>query len=201
MGYRWTFPVGGFAALRLGPGYPNFIDGRANHLNPPLFLAEQKLETSGPDSPAWRAAMEKWNINTVIIANAGYGALQGVDAGAFCNSRRSRPVYLDEVSVVLVGEDSANQPWIARLAIDCQTASLPAPQSNSKIGVHDYYSDAAGMLYVLHRDAEAGDALQSAAVADPNDPNVYFLRARLCQREQRLDVAEREYRTRLGDEG
>jgi tetratricopeptide (TPR) repeat protein len=192
-----TFAVGGFAALRLGPGYPNFIDGRADHLNPPLFLTEQKLETSGPASPTWQAAAQKWDINTVVIANAGYRAPQGMDAGAFCYSASWRPVYLDEASLVLVRNDPANQPWIDRLAIDCRTASLPAPQSKSRIGLHDYYSNAAGMLYVLHRDPEAEDALQNAAIADQNDPNTYFQRARLYQREQRLDTAEREYRRGL----
>ena len=192
-----TFAVGGFAALRLGPEYPNFIDGRADHLNPPLFLAEQKLETNGPDSAAWQAATQKWNINTIVIATAGYRALQGMDAAAFCNSAAWRPVYLDEVSVVLVRNDPANQPWIDRLGINCETASLPVPEGKSKIGLHDYYSNASGTFYVLHRDAEAEDALQQAAANDPNNPNTYFLRARLYQREQRLDAAEREYRRGL----
>jgi tetratricopeptide (TPR) repeat protein len=192
-----TFAVGGFAALRLGPEYPNFIDGRADHLNPPLFLAEQKLETSGPDSPAWQAAAQKWGINTVIIAGAGYRALQGMDAGAFCSSAMWRPVYLDEVSVVLVRNDTINQPWIDRLAINCVTASLPAPQGNSKTDLHDYYSNAAGMLYALRRDAEAEEALQRSTPTYPNDPNTYFLRARLYQRQQRLDVAEQQYRRGL----
>jgi len=189
-----TFALGGFAAFRLGPEFPNFIDGRADHLNPPLFLAEQKLESSGPDSPAWQAAAEKWGINTVVIANAGYRALQGMDAGAFCNSTMWRPVYLDEVSVVLVRNDPANQPWIERLGINCETASLPASSARSRIALHDYYSNAAGMLYVLHRDAEAEAAMQRAAVEDPNDPNTYFLLARLYQRQQQLDAAEQEYR-------
>jgi tetratricopeptide (TPR) repeat protein len=188
-----TFAVGGFAALRLGPGYPNFIDGRADHLNPPLFLAEQKLATSGPDSPAWQAAAQKWNINTVVIANAGYRALQGMDAGAFCNSALWRPVYLDEVSMVLLRNDAANQPWIERLAINCDGTSLPPPSATSKIGQHDYYNNAAGMLYVLHRDAQADEALQQAIASDPSDPNTYFLRARLYQRQQKLDAAEHEY--------
>jgi tetratricopeptide (TPR) repeat protein len=192
-----TFPAGGFAALRLGPKYPNFIDGRADHLNPPLFLTEQKLETSAPDSPVWQAAAQKWDINTVVVANAGYRALQGMDAVTFCHSTTWRPVYLDEVSMVLVRNDPANQPWIERLAIDCQTASLPAPQRNSKIGLHDYYNNAAGMLYVLRRDAEAEDALRQASAAYAEDPNPHFLLARLYQRQQRLDLAEHHYRRGL----
>ena len=192
-----TFAVGGFAALRLGPEYPNFIDGRADRLNPALFLAEQKLETSAPDSPAWQAAAEQWNINTVILANAGYRALQGMDANAFCNSTTWRPVYLDEVSVVLVRNTAANQPWLDRLAIDCATAPLPPASGASKIGQHDHYFNAAGMLYVLRRDSEAEDALQKAAANDTQDPNTHFLRARLYQREQRLDAAEHEYRLGL----
>jgi len=53
------------------------------------------------------------------------------------------------------------------------------------------------MLYVLHRDAEAEAAMQRAAVEDPNDPNTYFLLARLYQRQQQLDAAEQEYRRGL----
>jgi tetratricopeptide (TPR) repeat protein len=192
-----TFAVGGFAALRLGPAYPNFIDGRADHLNPPLFLAEQKLESSRPDAPAWQTAAQRWDLNTVVIATAGYRALQGIDAAAFCTSAAWHPVYLDEVSVVLVRNDRANQAWIERLGIDCETASLPGPSASSRIALHDYYSNAAGMLYVLHRDTGAEDALQRAATLDPSDPNTYFLRARLFQRQQRLDAAEQEYRSGL----
>ncbi len=192
-----TFAMGGFAALQLGPEYPNFIDGRADHLNPALFLAEQKLQASAPDSQTWQAAAERWNINTVILANAGYRALQGMDANAFCNDTTWRPVYLDEVSVVLLRNSAANQPWIDRLAIDCRTASLPPANSASKIGLHDHYFNAAGMLYVLRRDSEAQDALQRATADDPQDPNTHFLLARLYQREQRLDAAEHEYRLGL----
>ena len=192
-----TFAVGGFASLRLGLSYPNFIDGRADHLNPALFLAEQKLVASGPDSAAWQAAADRWGINTIILANAGYRALQGMDANAFCNSAAWRPVYLDEVSLVLVRNTPANQQWLERLAIDCRTASWPPSSVNSKIGMHDYYSNAAGMLYALHRDTEAEDALLQAAANYPGDPNTYFLRARLYQREQRLDAAEQEYRRGL----
>jgi len=192
-----TFAVGGFASLRLGPAYPNFIDGRADHLNPALFLAEQKLVASGPDSAAWQQAAVRWDINTIILANAGYRALLGMDAGAFCTSGAWRPVYLDEVSLVLVRNTPANQPWIERLAIDCRNVPLPPPANNSKIGLHDYYSNAAGMLYVLHRDAEAEAALRQAAADFPEDPHTHFLLARLYQRQQRLDAAEQEYRRGL----
>jgi tetratricopeptide (TPR) repeat protein len=192
-----TFAVGGFAALRLGPGYPDFIDGRADHLNPALFLTEQKLEVSAPDSPAWQSAATRWNINTIILVNAGFRALQGMDAKAFCNSTTWRPVYLDDVSVVVVRNSEANQPWLERLAIDCATAPLPPATSHSTIGLHDHYFNAAGMLYVLRRDSEAADALQKAAENDPRDPNIYFLLARLYQREQRLDAAEQQYRRGL----
>jgi tetratricopeptide (TPR) repeat protein len=120
-----------------------------------------------------------------------------MDAGAFCKGTTWQPVYLDEVSVVLLRNDPANQPWIERLAINCETASLPPAQSHSRIGLHDYDSNAAGMLYVLHRDAEAEDALQRATIEDPSDPNTYLLRARLYQRQQRLEAAEQEYRRGL----
>ena len=192
-----AFAVGGFAALRLGPEYPNFIDGRADHLNPPLFLAEQKLEVSAPDSPAWHAAAERWGINTILIANAGYRALQGMDANAFCRSTAWRPVYLDEASVVLLRNLPVNQPWLERLAIDCQTAPLPPPANESKIALHDYYSNAAGMLCVLRRDAEAEDALSRAFAAYPQDPHTHFLLARLYQRQGRIDAAEKEYQRGL----
>ncbi len=192
-----AFAVGGFAAWRLGPEYPNFIDGRADHLNPGLFLAEQKLVASGPDSSSWQNAAERWNINTIMIATAGHRVLQGMDVAAFCGSTRWRPVYLDEVSVVLVRNVDANRPQLQRLAIDCQTAPIPPPTSHSRIGMHDYYSNAAGMLYVLRRDAEATEALRQAEEYDPRDPNTHFLRARLYQRQQRLDAAEQEYRAGL----
>ena len=151
---------------------------------------------SRPDSAAWQAAAERWGINTIILANAGYRALQGMDANAFCHSTNWRPVYVDEVSVVLMRNSASNQPWLDRLTIDCATAPLPVAISKSKIGLHDHYFNAAGMLYVLRRDSEAEGALQRAANYDPRDPNVPFLLARLYQREH-LDSAEQEYRRGL----
>jgi tetratricopeptide (TPR) repeat protein len=102
-------------------------------------------------------------------------------------------VYLDEVSVVLLRNDAANQTWIEGLGISCETASLASSSARSRIALHDYYSNAAGMLYVLHRDTESEDALQRSAAADSGDPNTYFLRAGLFQRQQRPDAAEQEY--------
>ena len=192
-----AFAVGGFAALRLGPDYPDFIDGRADHLNPSLFLMEQKLVSSPPDSPLWQAAADRWNINTVLIATAGYRALQSMDANSFCHSATWRPVYLDEVSLVLVRNLPANRQWLEKLAIDCATAPLPPPTHESRIALHDYYSNAAGTFYALRRDAEAEDSLRQAPSAYSQDPHANFLLARLYQRQGRIGAAEQQYRRGL----
>jgi len=191
------FAVGGFAAFRLGPTYPDFIDGRDDHLNPALFLEEQKLMRSAPSSPAWQAVVDRWKINVLLISTAGARAFEGLDVMAFCNSSAWQTVYMDEVSLVFLRNAPENRPWLDRVSVDCLSHQLTPPPSGSRIALYDSYINAAGLLFALHRDNEAEAETRGAASLFPQDPNAHFLLARILHRQQRLASAEEEYRLGL----
>ncbi len=191
------YGLGGFAAWRLGPEQGDFIDGRFDHLAPAVLVEEQKLLSQAPDSPAWQGAAERWEINVLLILEAEPRAVDRQDAMAFCQSANWSPVYMDEISLVLVRNIPANRPWIDRLQIDCRTQRLVPPPSASRKDLYDYFANAGGMLYALQRDHESEAALLRAVALYPEDPNARLVLAQLYQRHQMLDKAVAEYRASL----
>ncbi len=197
------FALGGFAAFRLGPTYLDFIDGRFDHLNPALFLEEQRLMRSAPNSPAWQATADRWRINALLVSVAGARALEGLDLAAFCNSLDWQPVYMDEVSLVFLRNIPENRAWLDRSSINCATQLLSPPAAASRIAQYDFHFNAGGLLFALHRDREAAQEASQAAALFPQDPNSHFLLARIFRRQQNLAAAEQEYRRglALNDDG
>jgi tetratricopeptide (TPR) repeat protein len=191
------YGLGGFAAWRLGPEHADFIDGRFDHLAPAVLVEEQKLLSQAPGSPAWQAAADKWGINVLLILEAEPRAVDREDAMAFCQSANWSPIYMDEISLVLVRNIPSNRPWIDRLQIDCRIQRLVPPPSASRKDLYDYFANAGGMLYALQRDHESEAALRGALVLYPEDPNARLVLAQLYQRHQMLDKAEAEYRASL----
>ena len=191
------YGLGGFAAWRLGPEYPDFIDGRFDHLGPAVLVQERKLMNQPADSPAWQAAADQWGINVLLILESGNRAADRQDALNFCQSSNWRPVYMDEVSLVLLRNVPANRPWLDRLQIDCRTQELAPPPSASRKALYDFWANAGGLLFALQRDLESEAALQRAVALYPGDPNVRMTSARLYHRHRMLDKAEAEYRAIL----
>jgi tetratricopeptide (TPR) repeat protein len=190
------FELGSFAAWRLGPEYPDFIDARFDHLSPAVLVQEERLKWQSPDSAFWRAAANRWGINVLLIAEGDGQAVDRQDAIAFCASESWSPVYMDETSLVLLRNTPENQPWLTRLRINCFTQKL-IPPSASRKDLYDFWANAGGLLFALHRDQESEAALLRAAALYPQDPNVRLVLAQLYQRRQMSDDAEREYRASL----
>lgn len=191
------FALGGFAAWRLGPQYPDFIDGRADHLDPGLLVSEHGLLSHHPDSPVWREAAEHWGINVLLISEAGTRSVDRQNALAYCQSSLWRPIYMDEVSLVLLRDVPANQAWLDRLQLDCRTQPLVAPVSARRKDQYDFDLHAGGLYFALGRDREAETALLRAAELYPEDPNAQLWLAQLYQRERRFDKAEAAYQASL----
>ncbi len=191
------FGMGGFAAWRLGPEYPDFIDGRADHLAPAILVLEQKLMSQPPESQAWDDAADRWGINTLLISEAGWRAVERQDALGFCRSTKWRPVYMDEVSLVLLRNTAANQRWIQRYGIDCETTALIPPSSGNRIERYDFFMNAGGLLYALYRDQDSNTALQKALVEYPYDPNSELLMGQLDLRSRDVESAERHIEASL----
>ena len=189
------YNLGGFTALRLGPQYPDYIDGRG--VSGEVSAEEQALLAQSPDSALWEQVAERRNINVVLFSLARYGGLGGFDVNAFCGAAHWRPIYLDEVSLVLLRRTARNQPWIDRLEVNCRTAALAQPQRASHAELYDFYANSGAVYYALERDSQAEDAWQRALALEPEDPNIHLFLAQLYQQQLRPAEAEREYRAAL----
>ncbi len=193
------YGLGGFTAWRLGPqspsdpGYPDFIDGRFDHLAPDVLASERSLLNTPPDSPAFTSAADTWGINLLLISEAAPRAAQRQNAAAFCHSANWRPVYMDEVSLVLLRNTPANQPLIARLQVNCFTQPLTPPVNASAKARYDFDLSAGGLLFAIGRDSEAETLLLNAQSLFPDDPNATTALAGLYMRHQLWDRAQTQY--------
>jgi tetratricopeptide (TPR) repeat protein len=148
----------------------------------------------------WQEAADKWGINVLLIPEAEPEAEATIrqDAMRYCRSENWRPVYMDEVSLVLLRNIPANQPWISRLQIDCSKQEfVPPPPSASRKDLYDFFINAAGILSVLNRDHESEAAMIRASALYPEDPNARWMLGQLYQRHMLFDRAESEYRASL----
>jgi len=191
------YGLGGFAAWRLGPEYPDFIDGRFYPFVPAVLDQERNLISQPADSPAWQTAADQWGINMLLLLQSRDHAAERQDALGFCQSANWRPVYMDETALVLLRNTPANRPWIERLQVDCRSQQLAPPPAASSKDLYDFWVNAGGLLFALQRDVESEAALQRAVALYPGDPNARITLARLYHRQRMLDKAEAEYRTVL----
>lgn len=193
---------GGYLTLRLGPGYRDFADGRAIPFGTEILAEQAALVQTPPDSSAWTQAADRRGINTILLSLARFGALESVPLQDYCGSREWKPVYLDEVSIVLVRNLPRNQPWISRWAIDCahQTIAPPAADPSTARGradLYNFYANAASVYYVLGRDQDAYNAIAQAGNLFAGDPNLALIYGQLLQADGRFAEAEEQYRRAL----
>lgn len=189
------FNIGGFTALRLGPLYPEYIDGRS--INGELFEEEERLLHSSPDGPLWRQVADARGVQTILLSLARNGGLQDVSLPAFCQSSEWAPVYMDEVSAVLLRRNAQNEPWISRLGMDCRNVHFSAPVDPGRSAQYQFHANAGAVCYVLSRDEEAEQHWKQAEAVFPNDPNVHIYLAQLYTQQRRLNDAEAQFRAAL----
>jgi len=189
------FDLGGFTSFRLGLRYPDYTDGRG--ISSEIFQEEQKLMSSPLDGPVWQEIASRRNIQTLFFPLARAGGLEAVNLADLCHSREWAPVYLDEVSIVLLRRTSQNQPWIGRLQLNCEVVQFQPPSSGGRAALYQFYANSGGVLYALGRDAEAEDHWRRALAIFPGDPNVKLFLAQLCQQQNRRAEAESFYRQAL----
>jgi Tfp pilus assembly protein PilF len=189
------YNLGGFTAARLGPNYLDYIDGRG--VSGEVSTEEQLLLSQSPDAALWQQVAQRRDINVILLSLARYGGLGGFDLNAFCGATSWRPVYLDEVSLVLIRRTAQNQHWLDRLELNCQSAQFSPPPQASQTELYQFYANSGAVLYALARDAEAETAWQRGLGLAPEDPNVHLFLAQLYQQRGRVADAEREYRAAL----
>jgi hypothetical protein len=200
----------GYLTLRLGPRYPDFADGRGIPFPVEVLLEQATLQQSSPDSAEWKRAEEQYGINTIVLSLSRSGGLEYVPLQQYCASRQWQPVYLDDVSIVLVRRRPENESLIERFAVNCTDYAIGAPfagrMSHSDIGrwgaserarLFEFYANTASIYYVLGRDHDALDAANRAEYLFAADPGLPMLIGQVLQADGKLPEAEAQYRRSL----
>lgn len=202
----------GYLTLRLGPGsrtpgsrentYPDFADGRGIPFPIEVLTEQATLQQSPPDSADWKQAADHYGVNTILLSLARVGGLEFIPLQQYCASNDWKPVYLDDVSIVLVRNRSENQSLIQRFAIDCAHDQIPAPSANpstarGRAELYNFYANSASIYYVLGRDTDATIAANHAGILFAGDPSLPILIGQLFQENGRLADAETQYRNSL----
>jgi tetratricopeptide (TPR) repeat protein len=190
-----VYNLGGFTAWRLGPAYGDFIDGR--NLAPAVLVEEQEFLSSPPDSALWKAEADRRNINFLFFSLARLSPGGTPDLQSLCQSKEWRPVYLDDVSMVLLRNRSENRRWIDRYEVDCQTHTFTPPFGASHLELASFYANVGDILLRLGRLSEAREALRHAVALSPEDPSVHFALGKLFETQQQPQLAEQEYKATL----
>jgi tetratricopeptide (TPR) repeat protein len=190
-----VYDMGGFVAWRLGPRYSDFIDGR--NVSRGVLTEEHDLLTSPPDSTVWQAEADRRGIDILFFSLARFSGVGSPNLLSLCQSQQWRPVYMDEVSLVLLRNRSENQPWIARYGVDCGTHTFTPPAHASRRELANFYANLGDILLYLRRLSEAEAALNRADDLDPDDPSVHLALGQVFEQENRPEDAEEEYKTTL----
>jgi tetratricopeptide (TPR) repeat protein len=185
---------GGYHTWSMAPAYPVFIDGRGDPYGTELFFLQQRLNGESPASEEWRATLDKWKIQTLMISVSRFGGFGGLPVKSFCESDQFRLAYLDETAAVFVTANSL-PPITPGLALDCRTAPLnPPAASASTWDRYQFYANAGKLYYALERDKEADQAWQQALALFPDDPALHLDIGQLRHVQGRLGDAEQEFR-------
>jgi tetratricopeptide (TPR) repeat protein len=193
------YNLGGYLTWRIGPEYPDFVDGRYFPFAGDPFDEQRLLAALGPDSPEWQRAADRWQINTAIFSMARYAGLGTFALQDFCASSAWKPVYLDDVAIVFVRNRAENAGLIGRLGIRCESAPIAPPTPTfgesfrAKAERFTHLMNAASIYFILSRDAEAASTLAQAEQIFPDDSNLHLVKAQMLAALNRPDVAEREY--------
>jgi len=180
------YHLGGFTSFRLGPAYPDFIDGR--NLSPAVFEEYNRLLNAPVDSSEWETEASRRNINIVLLSLV---RTQGKFAD-FCRGKLFRPVYVDETSAVLLRNSAQNRPLLDRSEIHCDTQQFQPPANLSGVRLSEFLRNAGLVQLNLGRTTEAQDNLQRSESLTPEDPIPHLALAQIYQSEQEPEPAERE---------
>jgi tetratricopeptide (TPR) repeat protein len=191
-----SYNEGGYLTWRLGPKYPDYVDGRALPFGAKLVGRNSALMQTPPASPEWQREAELYDINTILVPLGRYNGLHLFPVlRQFCASPAWRPLFLDEVSAVFVRVRPENESLINRLQIQCATAPLPAvPSQRSTTEAFNQWANAAAVLQALGRNREAFEAINRALSIFADNAFLHFLRGNLLAEAGNLNGAEQEYR-------
>ena len=190
-----TWDLGGFSAWRLAPTYADFIDGRG--VSPAVWSEYQDVMGSPPDSPQWEEELTRRNVNTLLFPLSRIRGLGIPSLPGLCKGRLFRPVYMDDVSIVLLRDSPENRSWLNRLQIDCDKQQFSPPANASRVALAAFYGNAGCIELTLGRAGEAEQDLSRSADLAPEDVLVHLALAHLYESTQRFGDAERQFKTAI----
>lgn len=196
------YSLGGYLIWRLYPEYRDYIDSRALPFGPELFFRASDLAAERPDSAAWTQEAKNRGIHAIIVPISRYqGMTVFPQLHSFCHSRMWTPVYMDEVSVVILRRTPETEAMVERLQVDCDKKSFDLSSDTTagpkKIDKFNAWANAGGVLYSLERYPEALAYLDHAQQIFPDNANVHLLRALVFEQLGQAAHAEAEFRQSL----
>ncbi|MGA2904249.1 MAG: hypothetical protein ABSD98_10485, partial [Candidatus Korobacteraceae bacterium] len=184
-----SYNTGGYLVWKLGPQYMDYIDGRALPFGLQAMPHEQQLLLTPLDSPDWQQEADRYNINSIIIPLEGYEVpLQQLPD--LCSATNWRPVYLDELAIVLLRRRAETQELLDRLAISCSTAPLPGQPLDHSARSFPRWVNMAYVLLALHRNAKALSAADNAMQIFPDSARLRGIRGNILYASHRSAEAE-----------
>jgi len=191
-----TFNEGGYIIWALGPQRRDYIDGRAIIFGEAFSQHGSQLLSASLNSELWRQEADKYSINTIIFPLT----LDEISLERLkhdCSSREWRPVYLDEVSIVLVRRKPETDDLIRRLQVDCATAPLPREPLPLSAASFNQWIDAARILSALDRNSEALAAANNALAIFSDNAHARWYRGQILCALDRYPEAELEWQRAL----
>jgi tetratricopeptide (TPR) repeat protein len=188
-----TFNEGGYLVWRLFPRYRDYMDGRAVPFGEALAEHGGDLLTKPLDNPAWRQEADKYGVNTIIFPLT----LNEISLDRLkydCKSVEWRPVYLDEVSIVLVRRKPQTEDLIRRFEVNCATAPIPREPLPVSPATFISWTQSARVLLALGRNAEALAAIDNAVKIAPDNAHIHWYRGQILHAMQRNSDAEDEWK-------
>jgi len=164
-----------------------------------LFSEQNELSAALPDSALWQKAADRWNINSMIFSLSRYVGLGTFPLNDYCHSKDWKPVYIDDVAILLVRDRPENANLLSRSTVHCDTVHLTTPSAaignsfRARAERFNFLMNSASIYYLLSRDQEALVALQEASQLFPGNSNLHLVTAQLLHSNNHLAEAEQEY--------
>ena len=190
-----TYNIGGYFTWKLGPQRRDYIDGRAIPFGQTLLLHENRLLVTSLDSALWKQEADRYDINTIFLPLG--SEIPFAKIGELCNGHEWRPIFLDEVSIVLVRRKPETEDLIKRFEVNCATVSLPRDQLAISPGTFNQWTNAASMLAALGRNSEALSAANNSLSIFPDSASTRWVRGNIFYAMDRRPEAEQEWNAAL----
>lgn len=197
-----TFNLSSYLTWRLGPYYRDFADGRYLPFGDRLVSEQLKLAHLPLDSAEWNQAVATYHIKTVILPLSRFWGVEEAPLREDCSSRNWVPVYFDTTAIVFVRDGALPQTELSSLRIDCQHQHLVENESlpqNKRLRMEHYQklANATVLYFLLGRNDEAQQALESASRIAKGDRSLVLLNGQLQASRGEFAAAEESFRSSL----